>query len=51
MPVVEFLKGTELYNATEMHREKEVFSMTFFLEGLFSIYLQQENINYKVIMT
>lgn len=51
MPTIEFLKGTYLYHATEIHRGKETFSMTFFLEGLFSIYLQEEKINYKVITT
>lgn len=49
LPAITFLEGSSLYDAREMHRGKEVFSMTFFLEGLFSIYLQEEKINYKVI--
>ncbi len=37
---IEFFKKQSLYNAKELHRGQMVFSMTFFLEGLFSIYLE-----------
>jgi hypothetical protein len=44
---IEFFKNRPEYNLTEQHRGKQVPAMTFFLEGLFSIYLQHENINYE----
>ena len=43
---IEFFKGTPLYNATEKHRGKDCLSMTFFLEGLFSVFLKNEKIKY-----
>ena len=44
---VEFFKGTELYYAKEKHRGKDVFAMTFFLEGLFSVFLTKKKYDYK----
>ena len=41
---IEFFKGTELYERTEKHRGKQYLSMTFFLEGLFSVYLTEKNL-------
>ena len=41
---IEFFKGTELYDRTEKHRGKQYLSMTFFLEGLFSVYLTEKNL-------
>ena len=41
---VEFFKGTDLYDRTEKHRGKQYLSMTFFLEGLFSVYLTEKNL-------
>lgn len=38
---VEFFKDKEIYNAKEMHRGEMVYSFTFFLEGLFSVYLTE----------
>jgi hypothetical protein len=43
---VEFFKGTPLYNAKEMHRGKMVYAMTFFLEGLFSVFLTKSKYDY-----
>lgn len=40
---IEFFKDKPEYNLTEYHRGKHVPALTFFLEGLFSIYLQHEN--------
>lgn len=45
--VIEFFKDRPEYNLMEMHRGKQYPAMTFFLEGLFSIFLQH-NGNYKV---
>lgn len=45
---VEFFKDKSIYNATEIHRGKECLSFTFFLEGLFSVYLTQEKIKYNI---
>ncbi len=41
---IEFFKGTDLYDRTEKHRDKQYLSMTFFLEGLFSVYLTEKNL-------
>jgi len=46
---IEFFKNTDYYCITERHRGKDCLSMTFFLEGLFSIYLQEEKIKYKLV--
>ena len=46
---VEFFKDKEIYNAKEMHRGEMVYSFTFFLEGLFSVYLTEyENRKHNV---
>ena len=39
---IEFFKGRDLYFAKEKHRGQMVYSMTFFLEGLFSVYLTEK---------
>lgn len=39
---IEFFKGTDLYFAKEKHRGQMVYAMTFFLEGLFSVYLTEK---------
>jgi hypothetical protein len=46
---VEFFKTTELYDAKEKHRDKMYYSMTFFLEGLFSVFLTKRNYKVKII--
>lgn len=51
IPAIEFFKPRPEYDLMTQHRGKMYFTMTFFLEGLFSIYLQEEKINYKVIQT
>lgn len=44
---IEFFKTKPCYNLTELHRGQQVPAFTFFLEGLFSIYLQREKIDYE----
>lgn len=46
---IEFFKTTELYEAKEKHRGKMCYSMTFFLEGLFSVFLTKRNYKVKII--
>ena len=46
---VEFFKTTELYDAKENHRGKKYYSLTFFLEGLFSVFLTKRNYKVKII--
>ena len=49
IPVVACLKRSPLYSATELHRGKPTLSVTFFLEGLFSVYLTQNSITCKFL--
>ena len=44
---IEFFKTRPEYHLTEFHRGRNVPAMTFFLEGLFSVFLQQEKIKYE----
>lgn len=46
---IEFFRGRPEYELTEHHRGKQVPAMTFFLEGLFSVYLTRENVKFKVV--
>ena len=36
------LRDSELYDLTESHRNKEYIATTFFLEGLFSLFVEEE---------
>ena len=46
---VEFFKTTELYDSKEKHRGKMYYSLTFFLDGLFSVFLTNRNYKVKII--
>ena len=49
LKTIEFFKDKSIYNATEFHRGKDYPAFTFFLEGLFSVYLSREKVSYKII--
>ena len=46
---IEFFKTTELYDSKEKHRGEMYYSLTFFLEGLFSVFLTNRNYKVKII--
>lgn len=45
---ISLLKETSIYNACEMHRGKQYVGTTFFLEGLFSYFVQTERLSHKI---
>lgn len=49
LPAIEFFKLQPEYNLIEMHRGRPTYAMAFFLEGLFSVFLDKEKIKHTFV--
>lgn len=49
LPTIEFFRFRPEYNLKEMHRGRTTYAMTFFLEGLFSVFLDKEKIKHTFV--